>query len=77
MKEFTAELVSFKDYRIEDHVVSTIKFLGPDQAVVEGGFAAVGPTPPALKYVYLAVLRRTGGSWLIEAASHTRLGGCC
>ena len=57
MKEFTAELVSFKDYRIEDHVV--------------------GPTPPALKYVYLAVLRRTGGSWLIEAASHTRLGGCC
>jgi len=77
VKEFMAELESFKDFRIEDHAVSTIKFLGPDQAVVEGGFAAVGPTPPALKYGYLAVLRRTTGSWRIEAASHTRVGGCC
>jgi ketosteroid isomerase-like protein len=76
-REFAEELPDFKDYRVGGHRVTTVRFLSADLALVEGGFNVIGPKPPAWKYVYLGVIRRTRTGWQVEGASHIRVGGCC
>lgn len=76
-EEFAADLVNFKDYRVDSVTIASLRFLGSDHALVQGAFRVVGPRPPLWRYVFLGVLARTAGTWQVVGASHTRVGGCC
>jgi hypothetical protein len=77
LTELADDLATFKGYRVDSVTIGSMRFLGPEHVVVEGGWRVIGPRPPIWHYVFVGVLTRRAGQWQIEAASHIRVGGCC